>query len=478
MSPIYGIQERGLRFPRLGSIRKGEQIPVTDDQGNPRKNRAGEVIMRPVERPYFVFSCDIMTGQYIPENGMTKKEIAQAQQEHQQTEYKFQQATLEKIYSVYGTNQITELRVFLPYPDAHNAFSFWLEAYVANQKVAQSDERIITFLFDTTTGEALIKRGMVVRHSSNPNSVAGALVKQIPIGGQLPYEPDMIVGETRTKSEPITMRPVGRLNVVIPELKQAATWMVFTGSWADLSSIYSAVETIAQITKATQQPANTIPLILRRVPVESKYEDENGKTHKTTRYNIEARIVSEAIPNLLTMYENTPFMMQLPSGESEFVEESYDTPDEGLEPVEAQVEEFEDLKQQAAQAAASRATPRPELKRPFDPENLKDWFDEQVKHHANLNTPVYDKDFQIVAKALKTIFPDDTDRYTFTGWLTGNGSTKKLKVNEVAALGDWMGIDTTSKEGFNQLPSPESVQEAQVGLQFVNALNGQQEFDM
>lgn len=464
MSPIYGITERGLRFPRLGSIRKGEQIPMMKD-GQPVK-RGNEVVMRPVERPWFVFSCDAMTAQYVPTPGLSKKDQKQEEIKHQEMEYKLQQETLERIYSVYGTNQITELNVFLPYPEAHNAFSFWLEAYVSNQKVAQSDERIITFLFDTLTGEVLVRRGMVVRHSSNPNSVAGSLVKEIPIGGSLPYEKDMIVGETRTKNEPITMKPVGRLNVVIPELKQAATWMVFTGAWADIGSIYSAVETIDQIQKSMGQPANTVPLILRRVPVQKSYEDENGKTHKKTYYDIEAKIMSNAVKGLLTMYEETPFMMQLSSGQ----DEDYGIPDESLEPVEAQVEEFEE-------PAESIQEP---MNRPFSPEALKDWFDTRSRYYAEHKTEIYAKGAQVVAKALKIALPDDTDRYAFTGWITGNpsGSTKSLKTHEILAFAELMDIDVTGKAGFGQLPSTTSVKEIQYGLEFSNALKGQQKLEI
>jgi hypothetical protein len=249
--PIYNILKRGLRFPRLGTIRKGAQVPVIDTQTRkPKTNAQGEAIMRPVEKPYWVFHTDA-----------TQKD------------------TLEQIYQAYGTNEIPELHVFLPLPDAQSNFDFWLEAYTASQLVARSDEQTVTYLSDITTAETLIRDGKVVAYSKNPNSVAGQLVKDIPLGGSLPYTDGMIVAVTEQSNQPITFKAHGRLQVVIAELGRLATWTVITGSyWYDIPAIYSTLELVEQITRASGRPANTIPLLLRRVPVEVSFTDE--KTNK------------------------------------------------------------------------------------------------------------------------------------------------------------------------------------------------------
>jgi len=464
--PIYGIQDRGLRFPRLGSIRKGEQVPVVKD-GKPVK-RNGEVVMRPIERPWFVFSVDPLRGKYVSSNDK------EALVEQEKTEYKYQHELLERIYSLYGSDKITMLNAFLPYPNAHDAFSFWLEAYVANQKVAQSDERIVTYLYDTMTTEVLIRRGMVIRHSSNPNSVAGSLVKEIAIGGVLPYEENMVIGETRTKSDPITFKPVGRLNIVIPELKQAATWMVFTGAWSDISSIYSAVELINQASMHTQQPANTIPLTLTRVPVTTRYEDENGKTRTSEKHYIEAKVVSSAVTNLLTMYEDTPFMMQLESGIDK--QEDFSQSDEpaSLDEVTEDVgnsDFFKPFDASEYEPFDVEVSDVDSEDRPYSPEALKEAVTAIANHHKRNQTQATTDKPKILAKHLNDIFGgSDTDRYVFTAWIFGKGSAKAILANEILGLLDWLEVDK-----FGDIPNEYCKREALDALAYINETRGQKE---
>jgi hypothetical protein len=455
-------------------IRKGEQIPVEKD-GKPVK-RGGDIVMRPVERPWFVFSTDMQKARYIPNPQLTKKENEQKQMEAQDREYRIAHDLLDTIYNHYGTNQIMELIVHLPYPNAHHAFNFWLEAYVANQKIAQSDERTITYLFDTLTGEVLIRNGLLVRYSSNPHSVDESIVKSYPLGGTVPYEKDMVIGETKTKNEPVILKPVGRLNVFMPELRRGGTALLNTGSWRDITSIYSAVELINQISQVTGRPANTIPLRLTRVPTEFSYEDENGKTRKSTKYFIEAEVISDGLQGMLTALES-PMTYALTSGVKDEPmkpepEEDYgDYPDEITE---AEIMS-DDEPPEAPPLILSDNVPPVKMsdvgKRPYPPEVLF----EKIKnmcyfHQTDGGTKVAKNAGQVLAKHLNSIFGNATDRYVFTAWILGEkeGSAKSIKGYQIAALLDWLGV-----KDFKDQPNQHAVAEAKATLEYINLMNGQ-----
>jgi len=473
--PIFGITQRGLRFPRLGTIRKGQQEPVIDrETGKPRLNNRNEAIMRPVEMPWFVFNTDTMLGEYIPEGvderAMTKKELmewkkktAVEKQEHEERDYKLRYELLEEIYRVYGTNQITQLNVFLPYPEAEPAFNFWLEAYANNQLIARSDEVKITFLFDTSTSEVLVRGGLIVRHSGNPRSVAGSLVEDLPIGGVLPYEKDMVVAQAKSSGDKIGFKASGRLNIVIPELKRLATWMVITGAWSDIASIYSAVDIIGQISRVTGRPANTIPLILRRVPRQQKYEDENGKTHSSTKHYIEAQVVSDAVKGLLTAYENTPFMLQAMNSTHD-ERESFD------EAGEVDVNWNIEIAEMEGEPPIQQNGEPPSELRPYQPEALKTKINDYADYHIKNQTKVNEKAGQVLASSLNTIFGNETDRYVFTAWIFGEGSTKSLKGSQIQALLDWLEV-----AHFGAMPAENAIIEAKMALTHINKLHGQQE---
>jgi len=239
--PIYGVLQRGLRFPRLGTIRKGIQAPVLNKTTHkPETYQDGTVKTYPKEVPYWVIHCDPTA-----------------------------QSALDAIYDIYGTREIAELHVFVPAPVPADNFDYWFEAYTASQLVARSDGQYLTWLSDTTTGETLVRDGKVLGQSSRPTSIAGQLVAGLAVGAQVPYEDGMVVAEARTSKEPITFKAVGRLQVVIAELGRMATWTVITSSlWYDIPKIASAIELLDQIARASGRPANTIPLLLRRVPIE------------------------------------------------------------------------------------------------------------------------------------------------------------------------------------------------------------------
>lgn len=285
--PLYNVMKRGMRLPSIGKIRKGEQVPVIDKEtGLPKKSK-GEIVMRPVERPYFVFSID------------------QSQEA----------GVWDVLKKSYGTDQIKELNVYLAMPDAYSNFAFWMEAYNANQLVARSDERIVTYLFDVDTNTTLVKDGVIVEHSPKPNSPSGKLVNHLPLGSELPYSPDMVLAQSKTSDRAIVFKAVGRLTLIIRELRRAETFTVMTGGyWYDIPQIWTTIEMLDSISQATGRGVNTIPLKLRRVEREHKYTAEDGSKKKKVSHDLELVIRTDIVAGLLESYDGAPFTFNLAAG--------------------------------------------------------------------------------------------------------------------------------------------------------------------
>lgn len=282
--PLYNVMRRGMKLPRIGTIRKGMQVPVIDQNTGQPKKKNGEIVMRPVEKPFWVFNLD-------------QNQEADVMTALQQT---------------YGTKEITDLNVFLAMPDAFSNFSFWMEAYNANQLVARSDERVVTYLFDVDTNTTLVKDGVIVDHAKNKDSAAGKLVNHLKIGAELPYSADMVLAQSKTSDRAITFKAVGRLDVVIKELRRLVTFTVITGGyWYDIPQIWSTMEIIDSVAQATGRGANTIPLVLRRVQREHKYTADDGSKKKKISHDIQLEIRNDITAGLLASYDGAPFTFNL-----------------------------------------------------------------------------------------------------------------------------------------------------------------------
>ena len=284
--PLYNVMKRGLKLPRIGTIRKGVQVPVMGPDGKPKKGKNG-IVTRPKEMPHFIFKC--------AESTSDASDSIEAE-----------------LYRLYGTNEIKSLNVFLADPNPDANFSFWLEAYTNSQLIARSDERTITYLYDVATNQTLVKDGVVIEHSTNPNSAAGQIANKYPIGTFVPHVADMVLGNAKESNNPIEFKAVGRLTVVIRELKRLATFTLITGGyWYDIPQIYSTIQIVNEITRATGRGANTIPLVLRRTEVEGTFTDSTGAKKKRMRYDVQLEIRPDFSKYLLESYEASPIAMML-----------------------------------------------------------------------------------------------------------------------------------------------------------------------
>lgn len=462
--PLINVLRRGMKLPRIGTLRKGEQVPVIDKETKkPKLDKKGEAVMRPVERPYWVIHTDTSDDE----------------------------GTLEKIYAAYGTKEIKTLNVYLLYPDAEKNFNAWMEAYTSGQLVARSDERVVTYLSDTTNGQTLIQDGRMIDAPKNPKSAAGQLVADLQPGEELPYTEGMIVALSSGSENAISFKAVGRLSVVVRELRRPDRWFsVITGSyWYDIPFIYTAIDKINEISRYSGRPANTIPLLLKRVPVETTFTDDSGKKRRTEMHCIQLDVRDDVISGLMEAYEDTPFVFQLTAPpqlpemvggrevQSSYNGESFDEPDEIInEEWEADIADLQDGELPVQQLDKWQGSQKPESKTStdtFSPEALRQKIAGFVDHHKKMGTQVPSNASKILASQLDKVLGNSTDRYVVTAYLLekADGSSKTMQAAEVQAFLDWLGV-----KGFGDMPKASSVADAKAALEFVNKERGQLEF--
>lgn len=217
--PIKGLTDRGMKFPTIGTIRKGMKIP---------SNNGGE---RPVDLEYFRVQIDELE----PE-------------------------TAAKFLQVYGPAP-TDLNVVLPFNDIVKVWDAYYEAYQTGRMIGKSDGEKILYLVDPATGEVLAKNGFYV--DGRP-----ALHDD-----DSPYVP----GVKDHKGRPIKWGRVGRMNVVIPELRRAAYLTVLTGSAHDIVNISDQLRAIASMNGGV---IAGVPLVLRRRPVKISAPVGTGNQRK------------------------------------------------------------------------------------------------------------------------------------------------------------------------------------------------------
>jgi hypothetical protein len=201
---IKGLTDRGLSFPEIGQIRKGEK------KTDPKK----------------------------PGKDLQYFRVVFAEQEAEA------RAEFERIY---GT-QPAEIRIILPFNEIERMWDPYLEAYTAGRMVARADGEWFIYLVDVTTGAVMVKNGI-----------------DLQTGHPRPYL-DAPVGWYTTqagKKEAIWCKPTGRLKVIVRELARAAYLTVMTTSIYDIANISDQLRAFQAINGG--QLAG-IPLVLRRRP--------------------------------------------------------------------------------------------------------------------------------------------------------------------------------------------------------------------
>ena len=399
MSPIIGLTDRGLSFPQIGKIRKGEMVK----EGNKTY---------PTDLDYF--RVDFAEGE---------DELAT----------KFQAA--------YG-EQPKEINIFLPFNEVSQMWDGFMESYTASRMLARSDGENVIFRCDGKTGETLVMNG-----------------KNLESGLPEAHPEDNIAGYDY-KDNPVEYAPIGRLKVIIPELERAAYMMLTTGSWNDIRNISQQLAGLKELNNGT---IKGIPLKLRRSDHEVMAPINGKKTRVTkSLISIEAspdwvtaRIQEDkvaAFPEHIAHTMLEPGEDYIPEPVNELIEpadwgqdsQSTDTqvsiPPEAETPTEAVIE---------APGGKSARTPHdPEtLKKNIESTILKyDALLEQDGAKYQVNT---EQDGKIIASVVDVYIgglqKDSLARYAIFTFLLGpgKGSTKTWTYQELGTIKNiWLKIDS------------------------------------
>lgn len=251
--PIAGMTNRGLAFPQIGVIKKG----------SPKEKRSKD------GREYEIQGKDL---------------------KHFRVEFDAAEERIKQIFeNTYG-KEPTQMRVTFPFNEIDRVWDAWLEAYTANRLIARSDGERIIYWRDGK--EKLVKDGIaqVTREMKIWKKVDGLhtepLVVSLHEGEPTPYIENMVFH--RTEKTLVEAKPVGRLRVVLPELKRLGYLVLQTTSINDIIAIggpeSGELGAIKMLCDNLNLPLAGVPMILRRKPKDIAYTDKNGKSAKMTRW--------------------------------------------------------------------------------------------------------------------------------------------------------------------------------------------------
>lgn len=247
--PIKGLTDRGMAFPMIGRIRKGAK--------KTEENKPGS------DLTYFRVEFD---PNEIPS---------------------------ESLFTSIYKDKPQSINFFLPPSESlEDVASFWLEAYTAGRMVARSDGEIYWYLIDTKTNKILVQNGELVDQP----------------GRTMPYDAKVPCGyytkQSTGEQVAIFCKPVGRIRMVIPELRRAAWLMFMTSSKHDCMNLSS------QIAALIKMPYNisTIPLILSRKPREISTPDGKVGRARRTKWLVNIEISPAWFGRLLDRQKETQFI--------------------------------------------------------------------------------------------------------------------------------------------------------------------------
>jgi hypothetical protein len=245
--PIKGLTDRGLAFPQIGVIRKG----APKGQNAPGKDLA-----------HFRVEFD-------------ENEVAAAQ----------------TFRDAYGETP-TQIKIVFPFNEVERVWDAWLEAYVASRLLARSDGE--TIIYWRKDGRVLAAGGVaaVTEEIEIPIRVAKDKYEkrkvQLVEGMPIRYIEGMVFGGTQ--KNPALVKPVGRLRVVIPDLKRLATLTFMTTSKRDIIAMGGAdsgeLGSIVRVCQSVKVPFAGVPLILKRRKEAVSVPQEDGTAKRLPKWMV------------------------------------------------------------------------------------------------------------------------------------------------------------------------------------------------
>ena len=415
---IKGVSDKGLDFPEIGRIKKGEMQEKTGRNGK---------YTAPVDLDYFkiVFSKGF---------------------EHLDSVFK----------AAYPDKEPKAINIFLPFNDIVEMWDPFLEAYTASRLLARSDgpadkDGMVLFRCDPKTGDALVKNGI-----------------NLETGLPEPHPEDNIAG-LDYKGKPVEYSPVGRLKVIVPELEEAGYMMMITGSWNDCENISKQLRGIKELNNG----------VIKGVPLQMIRSDQevmapiDGKKKRVTKSLISIIANSDWVSARIAEDRKLSFPVQAAVA---LLEPSYDLP-EGMSELElaysvddGQIDRSEltppdewgkeeDIQGEIVDEKpleAPETAPQPEStlpNRPYSAEMVKVQVAGGILKYAQLlekDPGKYqvqlEQDGKILASVIDGHFANSNlgtkARYAISEYLIGKGSTKTWTAYEVGAIKNlWLGVN-------------------------------------
>ena len=253
--PIKGLTDRGLAFPQIGVIRKGstKQKMMKGDR---------EILIQGKDLKYFRVEFD-------------ENEVAAAQ-------------TFKDIYG----DEPTQIKIVFPFNEVDRTWDAWLEAYTASRLLARSDGENI--IYWRKEGRVLVAGGRSTVSQVMDISIQVGKEKyektkiELSEGNPVRYTDGMVFGGS--SKTPAVAKPVGRLRVVLPELRRLATLTFMTTSKRDIIAMggqdSGELGSIIKVCQSVKVPFAGVPLILKRRMEDVSIPKEDGSAARVKKWMV------------------------------------------------------------------------------------------------------------------------------------------------------------------------------------------------
>lgn len=237
--PLNMTRNAQKQFMQLGTIRKGEMQPA---KGNPN-------VMKPVDLDYFRITYKFNGAGPTPMNKAEANDLVVSQA-------KINKEIEETIKRVYGPKPTT-LNFRLAYNTVDESWDANYECYKKGGLIAKAGERDTgpywIFYRDPKDSEVLVRDGQPVGDRGRE-----FMAKPIDVAAPVYY--------TESDKKPVFMQPVGRLQMVIPEVAHLAVgyFLFQPGSPRDIRNISAELGAYDAVAKSIGKSITGMPFKLIR----------------------------------------------------------------------------------------------------------------------------------------------------------------------------------------------------------------------
>ena len=446
--PIAGLTNPPKSFLKLGQIRKGELREVNGKNGK---------YTAPVDLDYFRVT-------FRPDEKEVESEFRR----------------------VYGEKP-TRINIRFPFKTIPEVWDANYEAYTKGgliAKAATKEDGTAYWIFyrDYDTGEILVRNG-------SPVGAAGIEFMAKPLDVSAPV---FTYKSNKGEITPVFMEPVGRLQVVVPEIAQIRVgYLEFRpGSTKDIGAISRELAAIDMLAQQAGKDISGIPMVLSRRE-EMMTKNINGKLSQSESWLVHIEVLGTWGKMALNLLERNSQpdtiegeVLELPYDESwdgemdlpavppappapvALKERKERTPKKEKEQTPPEPETPPSEEPQSEPQSVPEQTPTPERPkifpaiRPYSPLVMKENFAklctslEEVYKKRNDELKMEPRERQVVAAILDTIMDGNKmHRYEFLEFLCGKQSTSDLTTYQIRGLEKIMGLTLTgSKDDFSLVP--------------------------